>query len=92
VEQQKQLRYNDLVAACVILQNAVDMMKALEDLTAEGQGVDVRFLSPYATSHVKRFGDYRLDLSKPAESWLSEATFREALHQSRQRPAASAKP
>jgi TnpA family transposase len=94
-EQQKRLRYNDLVAACVILQNAVDMMKALEDLTAEGQRVDmadVRFLSPYATSHVKRFGDYRLDLGKPAESWLSEATFREALNQSRQRPAASAKP
>jgi TnpA family transposase len=41
VEQQKRLRYNDLVAACVILQNAVDMMKALEDLTAEGQSVDM---------------------------------------------------
>jgi hypothetical protein len=78
VEQQKRLRYNDLVAACVILQNTVDMMKTLEDLTAEGQGIDmtdVRFLSPYATGHVKRFGDCALDLGKPPESWLSEVTF-----------------
>jgi TnpA family transposase len=94
VEQQKRLRYNDLVAACVILQNTVDMMRTLEELTAEGQGVDmadVRFLSPYATSHVKRFGDYALDLGKPPESWLSEATFREALNQSRQKPDARAR-
>jgi hypothetical protein len=78
----------------VILQNTVDMMKSLEDLTAEGQGIDmgdVRYLSPYATSHVKRFGDYALDLGKPPESWLSEATFREALNQSRQRPEATAR-
>jgi TnpA family transposase len=89
VEQQKRLRYNDLVAACVILQNTVDMMNGLEDLTKEGQGIDmadVRYLSPYATGHVKRFGDYALDPGKPAESWLSEATFRDALNQSRQRP------
>ena len=78
----------------MILQNTVDMMRTLEELTAEGQGVDmadVRFLSPYATSHVKRFGDYALDPGKPPESWLSEATFREALNQSRQKPDARAR-
>jgi TnpA family transposase len=48
VEQQKRLRYNDLVAVCVILQNTVDMMKSLEDLTAEGQGIDIRDGPPCA--------------------------------------------
>jgi hypothetical protein len=34
---------------------------------------------------------YALDLGKPPESWLSEAPFREALNQSRQKPEARAR-
>lgn len=86
-EQQKWLRYNDLVSACAILQNTVDMMRTLQDLAGEGKtvrGADLAFLSPYATSHVKRFGNYTLDLDKPPEPWLSEPLFREALREARQ--------
>ena len=86
-EQQKRLRANDLVAACVILQNTVDMMRTLQDLAAERKTVrrvDLSFLSPYVTSHVKRFGEYTLDLHKPPEPWLSEAVFREAAGEARQ--------
>src|SRR3546814_14611646 len=69
-EQQKRLRYNDLIASAVILQNTVDMMRALQKLADDGvavSGHDVAFFSPYLTGGVKRFGDYRLDLKRPPE-------------------------
>ncbi|WP_153062184.1 Tn3 family transposase, partial [Escherichia coli] len=48
-EQQKRLRYIDLVASAVILQNTVDMMKVVQDLYYKGDQVDVgdlAYLSP----------------------------------------------
>ena len=90
-EQQKRLRYNDLVAACVIVQNAVDMSRTFRELEGERNGVrrsDLAFLSPYGTSHLKRFGEYRLDLQKPPESWLEEPMFRDALREARRSAAA----
>jgi Tn3 transposase DDE domain len=60
-EQQKHLRYNDLVATAVILQNTVDMTRIVAELQREGWKVsaaDLPFLSPYQTSTVKRFGEY----------------------------------
>jgi TnpA family transposase len=74
-EQQKRLRYNDLVASAVILHNVVDMSRILTQLKAEGQSVhpeDLNFLSPHLTSSVKRFGDYTLDMAKPPEPWLDD--------------------
>ncbi|MGF6536833.1 TnpA family transposase [Paraburkholderia youngii] len=62
-EQQKRLRYNDLIASAVILQNTVDMMRALRDMLTEGEKVrteDIEFVSPYATHNIRRFGRYRL--------------------------------
>jgi len=35
-EQQKQIRYNDLLASAVILQNAIDMARIVEDLRRQG--------------------------------------------------------
>lgn len=92
-EQQKRLRYNDLIAACVIVQNTVDMSRALEQLEAEPQTLrraDVSFLSPYGTSHLQRFGEYALDLKRPPEPWLDDPIFREALRQARRRITAQA--
>lgn len=85
VEQQKRLRYLDLVAASVILQNTVDMTRALQEMYHSGEPVDVAdvgFLSPYGRNF-KRFGDYRLDLKKPPEAWVKEALFRQAVRKSR---------
>lgn len=86
-EQQKRLRYIDLVASAVILQNTVDMMKVVQDLYYKGEQVDVgdlAYLSPYMTSTIKRFGNYHLDLKRPPEPWVKETMFREAAKQSRQ--------
>lgn len=80
-EQQKRLRYNDLIASAVILQNTVDMMRALQKLDGQGMaisGLDVGCLSPYITSGVKRFGDYRLDLKRPPEPWIRDRAFKAA--------------
>ncbi|MBL8470801.1 MAG: Tn3 family transposase [Rhodocyclaceae bacterium] len=63
-EQEKIIKYNDLVANAVIFHNVVDQTRILRDLKAEGFPVareDVATLSPYVTSHIKRFGDYIID-------------------------------
>lgn len=77
-EQQKRLRYNDLIASAVILQNTADMMQALRDMEKEGIKVDVddiSFLSPYLTSNIKRFGDYKLNLERVPEAWIRDSLF-----------------
>ncbi|MCA1416996.1 Tn3 family transposase, partial [Bradyrhizobium sp. NBAIM20] len=81
IEQQKRLRFLDLVASAVILQTTVDMMRALQAMYHAGEPVDVAdmaFLSPYGR-HFKRFGNYLLDMKKAPESWVKEAIFRDAV-------------
>lgn len=76
-EQEKRIKYNDLVANAVIFQNVIDITLILRDLIKEGQTLfrnDVKALSPYLTKHVKRFGDYILDLEnipQPLEGAMS---------------------
>jgi TnpA family transposase len=64
-DQEKAIVYNELVANAVVLQNVVDQTNALHLLRSEGaliRHTDLTFLSPYATSNLKRFGDYPTDL------------------------------
>lgn len=76
LEQEKRLKYLDLVASAVILQNTVDISLAIRTLMARGEVVDYRHLkalSPYLTRHLKRYGDYVVDLHNtppPMESAL----------------------
>lgn len=80
-EQQKRLRYNDLIASSLILQNTVDMMRSLHVLQKEGWKIseeDVSFLSPYLVSHVKRFGEYNLKLRRAPEAWIHDEAFQQA--------------
>jgi TnpA family transposase len=74
-EQQKRIRYNDLLASAVILQNVIDMSKIIADLRREGWTItdeDLSFLSPYLTPGLKRFGDYLLDLDRDLEPSIQE--------------------
>jgi len=80
-EQQKRLRYNDLVASSLILQNTVDMMRTLSSLQKEGWKIteeDVSFLSPYQVAHVKRFGEYNLKFKDKPEAWIKDERFQQA--------------
>lgn len=78
-EQQKHIRYNDLLASAVILQNVLDMTKIVEDLRREGWTIteqDLSFLSPYLRQ-VKRFGEYVLDLDRDLEPSIQEILSRQ---------------
>lgn len=64
-EQEKRIKYNDLVANAVIFQNVCDLTLILWELSKEGyvfSKEDIVMLSPYLTRHIKRFGDYMIDL------------------------------
>jgi TnpA family transposase len=66
-EQEKRVKYLHLVANAVILQNTVDISNAIQSLAAQGHSVNgemIRPLSPYMTRHIKRYGDYVVDLSQ----------------------------
>jgi len=68
-DQEKAIIYNELVTNAVALQNVVDQTQALHTLKSKGVSIrpaDLAFLSPYATSKLKRFGDYPTDLKPEA--------------------------
>ena len=68
IEQEKRIKYRDLVANAVMLHNVVDMTNALHDLQRDGVCLTqelVARLSPYLTEHLKRFGQYLVDLTAP---------------------------
>jgi hypothetical protein len=74
-EQQKLVRYNDLLASAVILQNVIDMSRIIADLRQQGWTItdeDLSFLSPYVTPGVKRFGEYGLDLDRELEPAIQQ--------------------
>ena len=69
-DQEKAIVYDELVTNAVALQNVVDQTQALHMLMAQGVSIrpaDLAFLSPYATSKLKRFGEYPTDLKPDAK-------------------------
>jgi len=80
VENEKIIKYKDLIANAIMLQNVVDMTDVLHDMTQEGYAVTtdvVATLSPYVREHIKRFGEYVIDLEtlppplQPDKSFLT---------------------
>ncbi|MDP4505104.1 transposase [Nonomuraea sp. G32] len=64
-EQEKMIKFNSLLANCVIFHTALDMMEVMRQLLAEGWEIsaeDVAQLSPYLTAHISRFGVYATDV------------------------------
>lgn len=64
-EMEKAIGYNLLICNSVIVQNIVDLTDTIHKLQKTGLAIgkeDIARLSPYLTSHIKRFGDYILDL------------------------------
>ena len=64
-EQEKVIKYNGLIANAVIFHNAVDLTEILSLLQRDGYLLDkedIAALSPYLTQHIKRFGDYVIDM------------------------------
>lgn len=64
VEQEKRIKYKDLIANAIMHQNVVDMTDALHEMAREGYHVSseaVATLSPYLREKIKRFGEYVID-------------------------------
>ena len=75
LEQEKAVKYNDLVANAVIFHNVVEQTRIIKTLIRAGWKItqeDVATLSPYVTSHVKRFGDYLIDVDDLPEPYEIE--------------------
>jgi TnpA family transposase len=63
-EQEKIIKFNTLLANCVIFDTALDMTAVLRELAAEGWDLTpaaLGSLSPYITEPIKRFGEYATD-------------------------------
>jgi len=66
--QEKIVKFNELLANCVIYGTACDITAVVNAFTADGHPVDPDDLAtvvPYITHTVRRFGDWVLDLSAP---------------------------
>lgn len=63
-EQEKIIKFNTLLANCVIFHTALDMTAVLRELAADGWNLTpaaLGSLSPYLTEPIKRFGEYAID-------------------------------
>ena len=70
VEQEKRIKYNDLISNLVMLHNLIDMTGLLQQLKQEGYAVNSKTLariSPYLTEHIRRFGEYIIDMNQTIE-------------------------
>jgi hypothetical protein len=70
VEQLKRNQYIDVVANAIMLHNVADLTSCINQLVFEKHPVDPEFikhLSPYMTAHIKRFGQYVLNLEEMPE-------------------------
>ena len=77
-DQEKAVKYNTLIADAVIFQNVIDQTRIIEKLMDAGFQItmeDLKTLSPYLTKHIKRFGDYIVDLSQIPPPLELEYTF-----------------
>lgn len=66
-EQRKLIKYNHLVANCVILHNVCTLTRLLSQLAKEGHIFDeatIGQISPYIREHINRFGDYLLNMDR----------------------------
>ncbi len=64
-------KYNNLVSNAVILQSVADITYIIKKLLANRVKFtksDISALGPYITKHIKRFGDYVIDLQNIPKS------------------------
>lgn len=80
-EQRKLIKYNHLVANCLIFHNVYSLTGVLHDLAREGYEIEeeaVARLSPYLTEHINRFGKYTLNLQRETPAPDYNLTFKAA--------------
>ena len=66
-EQRKVIKYNHLVANCLIFHNVCSLTRVVGQLQDEGEEdpeAALACVSPYLTEHINRFGDYVLNMNR----------------------------
>jgi len=66
-EQRKVIKYNHLVANCLIFHNVCSLTRIVRELQRDGDEVQkdaLACISPYLTEHINRFGDYTLNMDR----------------------------
>jgi hypothetical protein len=66
-EQRKVIKYNHLVANCLIFHNIWSLTRIVRELQRDGKEVPEEALaciSPYLTEHINRFGNYTLNMDR----------------------------
>jgi TnpA family transposase len=67
VEQSKHIKYANLIANSIMLQNVVDLTDVLGEMYSEGFTITkdlVGCLSPFIRDHIRRFGKYDVDVDQ----------------------------
>lgn len=70
VEQAKRMKYMDVIANAIMLQNVVDLTNVLNKMDEEGFVITpelVKCLSPYMRENILRFGKWTLDMDDQPE-------------------------
>ncbi|MFC0438029.1 Tn3 family transposase [Kutzneria buriramensis] len=66
--QEKVIKFNELIANCVIYSTALDITDAANEIAGEGEPVDpddLATIAPYITHTVRRFGNWVINLAPP---------------------------
>jgi TnpA family transposase len=66
IEQEKRIKYTEVIANAIILHNTVDITNAINQLISEGYEIlksDLEFLNPLTTKNLKRYGLYDVDVT-----------------------------
>ncbi len=67
VEQSKRMKYMDVIANAIMLQNVVDLTDVLHEMRTEGFEItaeQLRSLSPYMRENILRFGKWSIDMDE----------------------------
>lgn len=78
VSYEKRIKYKDLIANAIMLHNVVDMTHVLHDMSQEGFAITpdvVATFSPYMTEHIKRFGEYFIDMTSEPPPFTPDKPF-----------------
>jgi hypothetical protein len=76
-EQRKTIKYNRLVANCLIFHNLCSLTRLVEDLEQRGETISedsIAAISPYLIEHINRFGDYTPNLGRKTRLRLHSQT------------------
>lgn len=74
-KQRKAIKYNHLVANCLIFYNVCMLTQIIQELNDEGHFISkdiLSSLSPYITHHINRYGKYKLNLERKPEEFKYE--------------------